>query len=66
MTEEQSFRHRSADRLARWIVAAPVAVVVSCLLLATVAVAWSWNRVRLDANTDSLMGNDRPYVAEYL
>ena len=66
MTEEHSFRHRSADRLARWIVAAPVAVVVSCLLLATVAVAWSWNRVRLDANTDSLMGNDRPYVAEYL
>jgi predicted RND superfamily exporter protein len=41
-------------------------VVVTCLLLATVAVAWSWNRVRLDANTDSLMGNDRPYVAEYL
>ena len=66
MTEEHSFRHRSADRLARWIVAAPVAVVVSCLLLATVAVAWSWDRVRLDANTDSLMGNDRPYVAEYL
>lgn len=40
-------------------------VVVCGVLAAALAVGWSWDRVRLDANTDSLMGNDRPYVAEY-
>ncbi len=43
----------------------PVLVVVCGVLAAALAVGWSWDRVRLDANTDSLMGNDRPYVAEY-
>lgn len=40
-------------------------MVVLGTVLAVVALAWSWNRIQLDANTDSLMGNDRPYVAEY-
>ncbi|MBL9141555.1 MAG: hypothetical protein JNK53_06775, partial [Phycisphaerae bacterium] len=58
-------RHRLTESLANWIVRHPVLVVVCGLLAALAAVGWSWDRVRLDANTDSLMGNDRPYVAEY-
>lgn len=59
-------RERAADRLGRWIAARPVAVVLAALAIAAAAVAWSWDRVRVDANTDSLMGTDRPYVARYL
>lgn len=40
-------------------------VIVLGLAAAALALGWSWNRVKLDANTDSLMGTDRPYVAEY-
>jgi hopanoid biosynthesis associated RND transporter like protein HpnN len=47
------------------IVRHPWAVLAASALLAAVAGLWSWGRVHLDANTDSLMGNDRPYVAEY-
>jgi uncharacterized protein len=42
-----------------------VLVIVLGLAAAALALGWSWNRVKLDANTDSLMGTDRPYVAEY-
>ena len=66
MTVRRGRRERAAERLAGWITAAPVAVAVGAALVALLAVAWSWNRVRLDANTDSLMGSDRPYVARYL
>ena len=47
------------------IVRHPWAVLAVTAVLAAVAGLWSWGRVHLDANTDSLMGNDRPYVAEY-
>lgn len=63
--EHIPFRHRIVDALAAWIVRRPVAVVIGAVLIAGLAAAWSWDRVKLDANTDSLMGNDRPYVAEY-
>jgi len=56
---------RAIDAVARTVVAAPVAVIAVAALLVTVAVAWSWDRVRMDANTDSLMGDDRPYVQRY-
>jgi len=62
----RSRRERAADRLGAWIVAHPVAIAVGAFLVAAAAVAWSWDRVRIDANTDSLMGTDRPYVARYL
>ena len=66
MSAPQTIRHRLTDRLAALVTGAPVQVLVATGLLAIVAFAWSWGRVRLDANTDSLMGTDRPYVAEYL
>lgn len=66
MTVHRGRRERAAERLAGWITARPVAVVVGAALVALLAIGWSWNRVRLDANTDSLMGTDRPYVARYL
>lgn len=58
-------RHRLTESLASWIVRNHIAVVVGGLLLAVLAVGWSWDRVKLDANTDSLMGDDRGYVTEY-
>jgi hopanoid biosynthesis associated RND transporter like protein HpnN len=57
-------RHRF-DPLARAISASPVGVVVAAIVVTALAVAWSWNRIRMDANTDSLMGDDRPYVQQY-
>jgi len=66
MSAPPTIRHRLTDRLAALVTGAPVQVLVATGLLAIVAFAWSWGRVRLDANTDSLMGTDRPYVAEYL
>ncbi|MFO0962984.1 MAG: MMPL family transporter [Phycisphaerales bacterium] len=67
MTHDHTpLRHRIIDALAAWITARPIAVVVGALLMAGALAAWSWDRVKLDANTDSLMGTDRPYVAEYM
>lgn len=60
-----ALRQRLIESLTAFIVRNPIKVVVGCVLLAGVAMLWSWDRVKLDANTDSLMGNDRPYVAEY-
>ena len=57
-------RHRF-DPIARAISASPVGVVVAAIVVTALAVAWSWDRIRMDANTDSLMGDDRPYVQQY-
>ena len=57
-------RHRF-DPIARAISASPVGVVVAAIVVTALAMAWSWDRIRMDANTDSLMGDDRPYVQQY-
>jgi hypothetical protein len=62
----RGLRERAAERLAGWITASPAAVAAGAAIVAVVAVTWAWGRIRLDANTDSLMGADRPYVARYL
>ena len=66
MSVHRGLRERAAERLAAFVTARPVAVAVGAAILAVVAVSWAWGRIRLDANTDSLMGTDRPYVARYL
>ena len=58
-------RHALLDRLAGAICAAPGRVVLALLAAAALAGAWSADRVRMDANTDSLMGDDQAYVRAY-
>ena len=58
-------RHAFLDRLAAVICAAPGRVVLALLAAAAIAGAWSVDRVRMDANTDSLMGDDQEYVRAY-
>ena len=53
------------DRLVGWISRHPVAIVVATVVLAAASAAWAWRHLRLDADTNSLVGDDQPYMRDY-
>jgi predicted RND superfamily exporter protein len=53
------------DRLAGWIARAPGRIVAVTAALSLVAGLWSWRSLRLDADTNSLVGDDQAYMRDY-
>jgi len=60
-----SARRRAMDRLERWIANRPATVVVVTALLAAVCALYSWRSLRLDADTNSLIGDNQPFMRGY-
>ena len=53
------------DRLGAWVGRRPIAIVIGTATLAIAAALWSaWN-LQLDADTNSLVGDDQPYMRRY-
>jgi predicted RND superfamily exporter protein len=53
------------DRLAAWVALHPRAIVATTAALALLAALWSARNLRLDADTNSLVGDDQPYMRAY-
>ncbi len=53
------------DRLVGWIARHPVAIVVSTVVLSIACALWSWQSLRLDADTNSLIGDNQPFMQQY-
>jgi hypothetical protein len=53
------------DRLAAWVSRRPVAIVLGTAALAIAAALWSAWSLQLDADTNSLVGDDQPYMRRY-
>jgi hypothetical protein len=53
------------DRLAAWVALHPRAIVLTTALLALLSALWSARTLRLDADTNSLVGDDQPYMRAY-
>ena len=53
------------DRLAAWVSRRPGAIVFGTAALAIAAALWSAWSLQLDADTNSLVGDDQPYMRRY-
>lgn len=53
------------DRLTAWIGRHAVGVILATGVLAGLAAAWSWRHLGLDADTDSLIGENQPFMRDY-
>lgn len=58
-------RRRAMDRLAAFLIGRTRIVVLASAILATIAGAFSWNHLGLDADTDALIGEGQPYMRAY-
>ncbi len=65
MSAPRDLRRRAMDRLAAWVGRRPLAIVVGTAALAILAALWSAWHLRLDADTNSLVGDDQPYMRRY-
>ena len=54
------------DRLVAWIALHPVAILACTAVLAAASGLWAWRSLRLDADTNSLIGDEQPFMRDYL
>ena len=60
-----SLRRRAMDALTAWIARRPGWIVAGTALLAVAAALWSARSLRLDADTNALVGDDQAYMRAY-
>ena len=65
MSSHGRWRRRAMDRLVGWIARHPVAIVAVTVVLAAASGLWAWRSLRLDADTNSLIGDDQPFMRDY-
>lgn len=65
MNTRGSLRRRAMDALTAWIARRPGWIVAGTALLAVAAALWSARSLRLDADTNALVGDDQAYMRAY-
>lgn len=65
MSGSRGLRRRLMDRLAAVVARRPLAIVAGTAFLALASALWSAWHLRLDADTNSLVGDDQPYMRRY-
>ena len=53
------------DRLVAWIARHPWTIVACTAALALASGLWAWRSLRLDADTNSLIGDEQPFMRDY-
>ena len=61
----EASRHHRMDRLTAWIDRHAWTVIAGTAAIALAAAAWSWRSLGLDADTDSLIGENQPFMRDY-
>jgi len=64
-SEKTSLPMRCIERLIDLVMAAPKAVVICAVVLSALSAWYALDKLQLDANTDSLISPDRPFMVDY-